>query len=165
MVQEKIYLDTNVIREWFVRIILGDKKDVRVIEFLRRHEEIDKFISVYGVAELIETLKKESRIQHKKLTKELIWDLIRAPQNTLTNLKIIEEYTTERGTSEYKGIVLSSKIVDFTFLCGDLKDSIHVEIAANNDLIFVTKDAKVGRVKELYPKVVGINKLIRRREK
>lgn len=163
MIEENIYPDTSIIREWFVRIILGDRRDVETVEFLRKHEEINKFISIYGIAELIETLKKEPRIQHKKLTKEFIWDMIRALQNTLTNLKIIEEDIAE-GISKYKGIVLSSEIIDFTFLCGDLKDSIHVEIAKNNDLLFVTKDDKVGKVKELYPKVIGIRKFIRRHE-
>ena len=165
MPEENIYPDTSIIREWFVRIIVGDRRDVETIEFLRKHKEINKFISIYGVAELIETLKKEPSIQHKKLTKEFIWDLIKALQNTLTNLKIIEEYAEPEGVSKYRGIVLSSEIVDFTYLCGDLKDSIHVEIAKNNDLLFVTKDDEVGRVKELYPKIEGIRSLIRRYEK
>ncbi len=158
----RIYLDTSIIREWFVNIIRGDRGEPFYIEFMRTHNEFEKFISIYGIAELIETLKNEPEIQHKKLTKEFIMELIKLLQTTI-NMKIIE--STDKENTEFKGISLSADIIDFTYLCGDLKDAIHVEIAKSNKLSFVTKDDKAGRIKPLYPEIVGIRKFIRRVQK
>ncbi len=162
MPNEKIYLDVNIFREWFVRMIRGEKGKVFYIEFLSKRDEIEKHISIFGIAELIETLKKEPRVQHKKLTKELILALIDALRNTI-GLEIIEEDKIQK--EKFRGFFVSPKIVEFTYLCGDLKDSIHVEIARNNDLLFITKDDKIGQVKVIYPKVEGIRSLIRRYKK
>ena len=71
----------------------------------------------------------------------------------------------DKDNTEFKGISLSADIINYTYLCGDLKDAIHVEIAKSNKLSFITKDDKVGRIKPLYPEITGIRKFIRRAEK
>lgn len=156
---ESIYIDVSIFREWLVRTIIGRSKDVYYVKFLSEHNEFEKFISVFGIAEIVETLKKEPRVQHIDLTREFILGLIDTLRNT-AKIEVIEE----EGEGLYKGFTVSPKIVEFTFVCGDLKDSIHVEIAKNNKLLLVTKDDAIGKLKELYPKIIGIRKFVRRQE-
>lgn len=156
------YIDANIFHEWFVRNIKGDKRPIFYVKFLSERKEIDKRISIFSIAELVESLKKEPRIQDKKLTKDWILSLIEIFRDTIS-LRIIEEDETHRG--KYRGFYVSSKIVEFASLSGDLKDSIHVDISKNNDLLFLTKDDKAGRLKELYPKIEGIRSFVRRSEK
>lgn len=111
---------------------------------------------------MVETLLKESDLQGWKLTKEWILSLILIFRDAI-GVKIIEEDENYKG--QYRGFVVSPKIVEFTYLCRDLKDSVHVDIAKSNDLLLITKDDDVGRVKAAYPKVEGIRSLIRRYEK
>lgn len=162
IIEEKIYIDINIFREWFVRTIKNNATPVFYVKFLSEHIEIEKRISIFSIAELVETLLKEPELQNIKLTKGWISGLIETFKDTM-GVKIIEEDKIYKG--KYRGFYVSPKVVEFTYLCGDLKDSIHVDIAKNNDLLFVTKDDKIGRVKAVYPKVEGIRSLIRRYEK
>jgi len=159
---EKVYLDINIFREWFIRTIKNNITPIFYVQFLSEHGEIEKRISVFSIAELVETLLKEPKLQGWNLTKEWILSLIEIFRDTV-GVKIIEEDETSKG--QYTGFVVSPKIVEFTYLCGDLKDSVHVDIAKSNDLLFITKDDEAGRVKTAYPKVEGIRSLIRRYEK
>ena len=160
--QERAYLDINIFREWFVRTIKNDSTPVFYVQFLSEHGEIEKFISVFSIAEIVETLLKEPELQGIKLTKEWITSLIEIFKDTV-KVEVLEEDKAFKG--KYRGFYVSPKIVEFTYLCGDLKDSIHADIAKNHSLLLVTKDDDVGRVKAVYPKVEGIRSLIRRYEK
>lgn len=159
---ERVYLDINIFREWFVRTIKNDITPVFYVQFLSERSEIEKHISIFSIAELVETLLKEPELQGWRLTKEWISSLIEIFKDTIS-AKIIEEDEGYKG--KYRGFYVSPKIVELTYLCGDLKDSIHVDIARTSDLLLITKDDKVGRVKAVYPKVEGIRSLIRRYEK
>lgn len=161
-ITERAYLDINIFREWFVRTIRGDTTPIFYVEFLSEHTEIEKRISIFSIAEIVETLLKEPELQGWKLTKEWILSLIVIFRDAI-GVKIIEEDENYKG--QYRGFVVSPKIVEFTYLCGDLKDSVHVDIAKSNDLLFITKDDEIGRVKNAYPRVEGIRSLIRRYEK
>jgi hypothetical protein len=155
-----IYLDTCVFHEWFVRMIRDDKKEVEYVEFLSELTDVRKYISIFGIAELIESLKKDPRLQGKKITKEWITILVDFFRDTI-GVRIIEE--DESG--KLSGIFLSPKILEFTLECGDLKDSIHVEIAKNNDLLFITKDDKLGELKKIYSNIDTIRSFERSYEK
>lgn len=156
---DRVYLDVNIFREWFVRMIRGDARTLFYVKFLSSHGEIEKHISIFGIAELVETLLKEPKLQGRKPTKEWISSLIEIFKDT-TDVKIIEEDEIRKGL--YRVFTVSPKIVEFTYLCGDLKDSIHVDIARENDLLFVTKDDKVGRVNVIYQRVEGVRSLVRK---
>lgn len=159
---ERVYLDVNIFREWFVRIVRGDNRPVFYVQFLSARKELEKHISVFSIAELVETLLRESQLQGIKLTKGWLLSLVEIFKDTM-GAKILEEDEVSKGM--YRGFYVSPKIVEFTYLCGDLKDSVHVDIARSASLTLVTKDDKVGRVKTAYPNVEGIRSLVRRYKK
>ena len=73
---ERIYLDINIFREWFVRTIKGDSTPIFYVQFLSRHTQIEKRISIFSIAEVVETLLKEPELQNIKLTKDWILSLV-----------------------------------------------------------------------------------------
>ena len=145
---DKIYLDTNLIIGFFKNIIKKKKykEDPKFIRFLSDKNEIQKFISIFTVAEVIQVLRKE--FGSHDLSKRYILDLIDTLRGTV-GLNIIEN------------VELTSDIIHYTYLCDDLKDAVHVSIAQINDIWFVTRDDDAGKTKELYNKVISERKFIK----
>jgi len=152
---------SNLLIGWFRYILEKRKKtgEPKILEFLNNNPEIKRYISSISIAEIIEVLRSKD-FKSYRLEKPYILDLIDALRNSL-NLIIIEEFE-EKGRKQLKNIILDSKnIVNFTFLCGEVVDAIHIEICRSNNLYFITRDEGIGRVKEEYPRIMGLKHLIK----
>ncbi|MBI4170847.1 MAG: hypothetical protein HY514_04075 [Candidatus Aenigmarchaeota archaeon] len=153
----RVYLDNSTIEPWFEAILIEGKhmKTPGFIQFLIVHKEIEKFISSFTVAELVEKLMfhtEKVRPFMKKL--ELIEGFVNTFQQTIPNLTIIEE---EQAPNGQRGLFISvPELIQFTAKIGDIKDAIHVCIAKHEDLYLVTKDDNIGRVQDIYQRTVGM---------
>lgn len=147
MIPQRIYLDTNQLYGWFENQLNRKKPESKIVEFLtEKFENAEKFISMYTIAELLVNLKNAYPDRNLSADK-IAWLLILLKE--ATNLKIIEESK------------LTKEVIDFADLCNDHNDAVHIQIAKNQGLTFVTKDDKVGKVKSAYPNVISIRKLFR----
>src|SRR3989344_5988756 len=119
----KIYIDTSLLHDWFARLMRNEKDpDTDSIKFLRDRKDVDKFISIFTIAELVESLlfhEKGIRDYMKKL--EVIESFSKLFMQT-TGVKVIE-FEKE---GEHKGIFISPKIVKYTSICESVKDAAHV---------------------------------------
>ncbi len=151
----KVYLDTSVILPWFENIMANKKETPMIIQFLIEHSEIEKYISAFTIAELVENLMfKSNKIRDYMKKSQYIIDFIETFRHTIPNLKIIELEESKNGK---KGLLISvPELIEFTSIIGSVKDSIHVCIAMHEDIYIVTKDDKVGKVQTLYPKIIGM---------
>ncbi|MDO8538051.1 MAG: hypothetical protein Q7S21_04155 [archaeon] len=156
---KRIYLDNSLLVGWFLPYLRETKNPnvPQIIDFLSNHKEIEVFVSHFSIAELMEDLLfKEPRIrQHMRKP-----DIILHYFETLTdiiNLKII----THIGKNGIEGNFVSKEIIDFTILCKQPKDSIHVAIAKYQDLIFVTHDTKATILSKLYNNILTDNHLFK----
>lgn len=143
---EKVYLDTNLIIGFFKNIIRKKKKtgeDPEIIKFLAIHDEIKKFISIFSIAEIIESLEEE--FPSHALTQDYILDLIETLRNTI-ELEIIED------------VKVSKNIINYTYLCRDVKDAIHIDICQASELWFITRDEDCGKVSKIYNKIMSERK-------
>ena len=148
----QIYIDTSLLHEWFARLMRGEKQyyEPKIIAFLRKHSEINKFISIFTIAELVESLLFREKGIHDHMKKlETINSFVQVFVET-TGIKIIEFEKKD----VHRGIFISPNIVKYTAECGEVKDAIHVCIAEHEDLALVTHDDKFGRIKPLYEKIV-----------
>src|SRR3989339_949283 len=136
MKPKRVYLDTNIIYGFFKSIIKGENEVPEIIKFLADRNDVEKFISTFTIAEIIENLLKE--FSYRNLKKEYIISLVDALRLTI-NLQTIQE-----------SIEFSSELIDYTYECRDAKDSLHVLIAKKNDLYFITRDNDIGRMNKLY---------------
>jgi len=142
---QRVYLDTNLLMDFFRRIIRHRKDIPEIIEFLEERKETEKYISVFTIAEITANLMNE--FKDRNLKKEYIIGLVNTLKSTI-QLNIIEHEVIE----------LSSIMIDYAYECRDAKDSIHVLIAKKNDLWFITRDNDVPRLKPLYEKIMGERK-------
>ncbi|MBI2583045.1 MAG: PIN domain-containing protein [Candidatus Aenigmarchaeota archaeon] len=143
-IPKKVYLDTNIVYGFFQNIIRGKMDHPEIIKFLAERKDVEKYISTFTVAEIVENLLKE--FPYRSLKKDYIMSLVDTLRLTV-DLKILQET-----------IELSGELVDFVYECKDAKDSLHVLIAKKNDLFFITRDDKVGILKSLYPNIMGEQK-------
>ena len=140
-------------------------KEPEFIKFLSKLESVEKYISIFTIAEVIEVLKTHPDFRGYKIDEKYFEDILEILKRT-ASISIIEETgIIVKGKKQYKKFYITPNIVNFTYTCGELKDSIHVDIAKSNDLWFVTHDDKVGRLKVLYKKIIGSSKFIRRLKK
>ncbi len=144
---KQIYIDTSLLHEWIARLMRGEKgEDTEIIKFLRDHEEITRFISIFTIAELVESLLfHEKRIRDYMKKRETVESLAQILMET-TGIRIVEYEKRD----EHVGIFISPKIVDYVAKCGSIKDAVHVCIAEHEDLWLVTHDKKFGKLKPLY---------------
>lgn len=147
MFPQRIYLDTNQLYGWFENQLNRKKPESGIVKFLsEKCGDMEKFISVYTVAELLVNLKQDH--PDRNLSPDKISYLFELLKNSI-KLKMIEEAE------------ITKEIVVFADLCNDHNDAIHIQIAKNQDLTLVTKDAKIGRVKAAYSNVMSIGKLVK----
>ena len=151
----KVYLDTNVILPWFENIMSGKNETPNVILFLVDHPEIEKYISSFTIAELVEHLMfKTDRIKGFMRKLDIITSFVEAFQNTIPNLSIIELEESKNG--DFGILVPIPELIEYTSVIGSVSDSIQVCIAKHEDIYIVTKDDDIGKVQSLYPKTVGM---------
>lgn len=161
----KAYLDTNLILHWFKLCIIKRRKQAdeqELIKFLSRHKEIEIFLSVFSVAEIVAHLRNEFK---DKVTMREIEAFINILRNTIKFEIIKLDKFTDTKEQERKGILISPEIIDFAFLCYSARDSIHIDIAKSNDLWLITRDNDIPRVQKIYSKVIGESKFRKQFEK
>ena len=161
MEPNEYYLDTNLLIGW-VRHILSKKKPLepKFIVFLKQHPEIKTWISTITIAEIVEFLQKDfgkhnlTFVQMKKVIEKM---------QKIIGFRIINAYVTDEGMEEIKDIVLNARnLVLLTYEGRDVKDAIHVEIARQNRLWFITRDIDVGRMKRIYAYIDTAEKLMKK---
>lgn len=70
----------------------------------------------------------------------------------MRKLQLVEE--SKNGE---KGLLIPvPELLEYTALIGYVKDAIHVCVAKHEDIYIVTKDDKVGKVQQVYPKTIGM---------
>lgn len=161
---KQVYIDTSVLEGWFIKLMKEeDPEDIRIIKFLRNHEEIKAFISPFTVAEIIESLLSDnSRIRIRPHMRN--YENIKAFTKMLletTGLNVLK-YETKDGKP---GFFMSHRVADYTAICKSVKDTIHVCIAEHENLCFVTHDIKIPLLKSLYEKIITDTHLIKAFEK
>ena|SRR3989344_6745232 len=155
---DKVYLDTNLMYNWFKLRFTKKRKQAdeeEIIKFLAQHKEIECFISAFTVAEIVARLKNEFKdlitLNDIRYSIEIFQDSI--------NCQIIKlDKFRDMKDKDREGILISPQIVEFAFECLDSKDAIHIDIAKSNDLWFITRDNDVTRVKNIYNNVMGEKK-------
>ncbi|GEM_PF-4580887 len=100
----RVYLDNSTIEPWFESIMAQRPETSGFIQFLIDHQEIEKFISSFTVAELVEKLMFHTdRIRPFMKKLELIEAFVKTFQQTIPNLTIIEE---ERSSNGQRGLFI-----------------------------------------------------------
>ena len=154
---KRIYLDNSLLVGWFLPYLqdIKNPKTPKIIEFLSMHREIEVFISFFTIAELVEDLMfKEPRVKDYRKNMNNVLDLIDILTESLKIKRIIH-----KDKNELEGNFIPKNIVEFTSICGSLKDSVHVSIAKYQDLYFVTHDKKITLLGSAYDKIITDNKL------
>ncbi|OGI14774.1 hypothetical protein A3K63_02775 [Candidatus Micrarchaeota archaeon RBG_16_49_10] len=119
-----------------------------IIEFLRNHGEIKKFISIVSMAEFIKVLLYDKDFINYKLTTSYANKLIQELQDVI-ELKVIH------------GEKISDDIVLYIERHPELIDCIHLDIAKSNELCFITDEKKIGKLKAVYGNIMTENKLMK----
>ena len=130
----------------------------RIIEFLSEHEEIDKFISLISVAELVCALKYDKEFRRFSVKTSYIQKLLEELQSTM-DLKIILTEKVKRTRIE--GVIISSNIVKYLNKHNHLVDCIHLDIAKSHELCFLTDEKKMGNLKTFYKNIMTENKFMK----
>ena len=126
-----------------------------MIKFLLEHKEIKPYISLFSVAEIVANMRNEFK---DLIQMEDIKELIEILRNMIS-IDVIKLDETENSSGiKRKGILISDEIIKFAYFCYSARDSIHIDMAKSNDLLLVTRDDDIPRVKELYPKIIGESK-------
>lgn len=161
MQPEKVYLDNTSLVRWFLKRFYPRKykRDPQIIRFLSEHKEIRCYISIFSVAELVQVLKHGQEFRKFKLKFKYILKLIEELQNIIL-FDIIQ--TVKIGGTSIKGVVVSHEIVKYVFKHRHLIDCIHLDIARQNDLWFVTYEKRMGELKEYYEKIITEAKMMKR---
>lgn len=147
MVPQRIYLDTNQLFGWFENHLDKKRPESGIVKFLmEKCEDIEKFTSIYAAAEILVNLKE--RFQGRNLSAEKIGYMFEILREIIGLQMIVESKLTE-------------EVLKFADLCNDHNDAIHIQIAKNQNLMLITKDTDVGRVKAAYANVMSIGKFTR----
>lgn len=160
MKPDKIYIDNNLLVRWFLHKLHPKKfkNEPQVIKFLSDHQEIEKYISIVSVAELVRTVRHGDDFQGFGLKLNYIRDLLTELQN-VTGLKIISK--EKFNNVGINGVVISENIINFVDRHRHLIDCIHVDLAKSHDLFFITHDRDIGVLKEYYEKIMTDDKMMK----
>ena len=72
----------------------------------------------------------------------------------IPNLKVLILEKSKKGK---EGLIIAvPELWNYTAQHGQTTDAIHVCIAMHEDFWFITKDDRIGKLKELYPKIEGM---------
>ncbi len=158
MKPDKIYIDNMFLVRWFLHKFypIKYKKEPAIIKFLSDDEEMEKYISVISIAELVKTLKYDDKFKKFKLKFQFIEDLIIELQNMIGFDVILKENI--KGV-KIDGVIISKNIKNFAYVHPHLIDCIHVDISKSHELYFITDEKKMGKLKGLYENIMTENKL------
>ncbi len=160
MIPNKIYLDNTILIRYFLRKFYPQKykNEPQIIRFLNEHTEIQKFISIISIAELVKKLIHGNDFKKFDICFDYAMKLIEEFQSML-NFKIIE--TMENNNVVIDGIVVTKNIIKYISIHSDLPDCIHLDIARQHDIWFVTYEKELGRLKEEYGNIITEDKLMK----
>ena len=154
----KLYIDTSLIYEPIRRMLVNEKPfETEFTDFLIGHPEIERTISIFTVAEIVENLLfREKRILEYKRNIDAILTLVKVIQNTYS-IDVIE-YEIKDGQ---KGFFVLSDLIALTGKLGNIKDAIHVCIAKHENLMLVSHEDKFGVVKDIYKNIATDRQLFK----
>lgn len=174
----EIYLDTCFLTAWVKRALENeDLESLGSVKFLNETPEIVSFISSLTGAETIRTVlhgkEFKDHVKNFRIDSQYIIDLINDIQNTAKFeyiRGIFPDANQKNGKPlEIKGkkifldrLILTKQLPKYLEICSHLIDCIHVDIAMQNGLIFVTNERKLGKLKTLIPdekKIMTFKKL------
>jgi hypothetical protein len=160
MKPDRIYIDNSLLVRWFLHLLYPDRyADMpQIIKFLTEEKEMQKFISLISVAELIHTLKYGKDFAGKNLSMGAIMAMIDDLQNIMGFKVILRDKV---GETQLNGVIVSTDILEFLDKHNHIIDCIHVDIAKHHDLFFVTYEGKIGRMREFYDKIMTEKKLLK----
>ncbi len=160
-VPRRIYLDTNILVGWFKsQLSVGQTKsklidhlrrfgprNPDVIKFLINHRDIEKFISIFTIAEIVHVLKYSDEFKGYDLELATIKWLMELLQEAV-GFSVIKEVSL--GGNSIKGVIISPDIVDFVDKHSHIIDCIHIDIAKHNELTFVSNERDLGKMKDSW---------------
>lgn len=163
------YLDTSILISWIKNAVILKKKtpETEFIEFLKRHPEIKTFISSMTTAEIASVISRE--FPEQKLSLKMIREgIVEGQLQALLGYEIIKSYISEDEKTKEERMEIRldvETLILLSFLGKDVKDAMHIEIARQSDKWFVyDKDADIGRMQEIYPKIITVKKLMKQYE-
>jgi predicted nucleic acid-binding protein len=146
----KLYLDTNIILDWFKKNIknLRKSKPIEItskLKFLTSRPELQLFVSLITKAEIFRYLKSE-------------WG---SPENECENFWI--DFFTRYGITELESKEIRVDFLDITEICKKINlgrktlvNLIHLQFAKKNNLTFLTGDKKLEkRLKWYHEKIIS----------
>ncbi|MFH8092360.1 MAG: PIN domain-containing protein [Candidatus Aenigmatarchaeota archaeon] len=141
----KIYLDTNILFGYFKRI-LESKYKLKPFEIPEKINIIknakELYISDFVLAELIIEIKNWCNANNVNIGEKEIENLIEEFKETY-NVRVIKNFKIKH-------------FLELIYLGVDLKDSIHLEISRNKNMVFLTDDKELYEIsKHLYGKVLN----------
>ncbi len=157
----QVYLDNTSLVRWFLKRFYPKKykDDPQIIKFLNEHKsEIKSFVSTISIAELVHTLRHGDAFVKFSLGFNYIKELIGELQDII-GFDIIQ--TEKIGEVDIDGVIISNDIVKYVFKHRHLVDCIHVDIARQHELTFVTYEAAMGELKEYYGKIMTEDRLMK----
>jgi len=166
---KKIYLDTSLLIGCFVWLaeknyhkrpfplsfFVHEKEKPYIMAFLSEQKDVQKFISIASKAEIISVLKYDEKFRKYNFSDAEIESLISLLQ-TIIGFNIIIDMKI--GETIIKGNLITDLVIEYTKKCGHVLDCIHVDMARTNDLTFVTSENKLGKIKDLYERIMTENK-------
>ncbi len=158
----QIYLDNTSLVRLFLKRFYPEKhkQEPRIIRFLNENKrEIKSFVSTISIAELVHTLKHGEDFKKFNLNFNYIKELIGELQDII-GFDIIQTEKMKDGT-EIDGVIVSNHVVEYVFKHKHLPDCIHVDIARQHELTFVTYEKAMGELKEYYDNIMTEEKLMK----
>lgn len=147
----RIYLDTNIIYDWFQKKteeLLHGKEftEIRRVTFIEENLEfLEVYTSFFTLIEIASRLKEDFKLTPDQINRQLRFFVTNYPIQIIKSIKLDDE------TLKY-------------FLSNiSWKDSIQLNIAKNENLSLVTEDEKLHRKgKKFYKEITNFSGLVRR---
>jgi hypothetical protein len=156
---DKVYIDTDLLVGWFLSKFYPKKhKEPLIVKFLSEYRnKIKSYISMISIAEIMGLLIHDSKFKDLKLKSDFIEKLISELQ-TIIGFNVI--FSKARVfEQEIICLQITDKVIEYIAVHPHLVDCIHLDIAKSNDLFFVSHEDKIGKLKDLYPKIMTDKKL------
>jgi len=147
----KVYLDTNIIFGFFKSMLQNIFEGRRLkkswrLYILSRNKKLQVYISTFTLVEIKESVREWLNEKNESISEEKLEGLISYFEE-IFNFKILESIRL-KNIFEYTGL--------------DAKDSIQLEIARSNKLIFITEDKKLKEIgAEFYQRITNFSELVK----
>jgi predicted nucleic acid-binding protein len=147
----KVYLDTNIIFGFFKSMLQNIFEGRRLkkswkLSILFRNKKLQIYLSTFTLVEVKESIREWLNENNENLSEEKLEGLISYFEE-IFDFKILESIRL-KNIFEYTGL--------------DAKDSIQLEIARSNKLIFITEDKKLKEIgAEFYQRITNLSELVK----